>query len=544
MDRLIKLNLLLFKAFKRMLNKVILFSKNLFCKSFRSVFIATLILHILSTSCNSQSKDMKSKSKQQSGSEDRYPAVAGQFYPNSKDELEESLNDLFNKAKPGINEGNVLAIISPHAGYVFSGEIAATSFNQIDKTKEYENIFVIGSSHRVYFDGASIYNKGNYQMPMGPVKVNIELANKLINENRCFTYRADAHQTEHSLEVQLPFLQYILQPGFQIVPIVIASQSQHRIKEIAKILKPYFNAKNLFIISTDLSHFPDYENANIVDQLTAEAVSTNNPELFLKVLQDNEKKNIPNLSTSMCGWSSVLALMYMTEGNQDIQYHLIDYNNSGDSQYGDHYRVVGYYSISITEKKNNISEIKFELSDSDKSDLIQIARKTVNEYVTKKNIPKLKDSKYSENLKLQAGAFVTLRKEGKLRGCIGRFSPSDPLYKVVQDMAISSSTRDHRFNPVEPAELDKILIEISVLSPMKKIESIDQIVLGKHGIYIKKDGRSGTFLPHVATETGWTLEEFLGHCAKDKAGIGWNGWKDAEIFIYEAIVFKEEDFME
>ena len=146
---------------------------------------------------------------------------------------------------------------------------------------------------------------------------------------------------------------------------------------------------------------------------------------------------------------------------------------------------------------------------------------------------------YAPALQKKAGAFVTLHTSGKLRGCIGRFDVDEPLYKIVQEMAIASATRDYRFAPVTAAELSEINIEISVLTPLRKIQSIDEIVLGKHGIYIKKGMQSGTFLPQVATDTKWSLEEFLGHCARDKAGIGWDGWKDAEIFIYEAIVFSE-----
>jgi AmmeMemoRadiSam system protein A len=107
-------------------------------------------------------------------------------------------------------------------------------------------------------------------------------------------------------------------------------------------------------------------------------------------------------------------------------------------------------------------------------------------------------------------------------------------------MAIASSTEDPRFSPVESSEIPELEIEISVLTPMRRISAIDEIELGKHGIYMRKGYRSGTFLPQVATETGWTKEEFLGHCAQDKAGIGWNGWKDAELFVYEALVFGEK----
>ncbi len=120
--------------------------------------------------------------------------------------------------------------------------------------------------------------------------------------------------------------------------------------------------------------------------------------------------------------------------------------------------------------------------------------------------------------------------------------PSEPLYKIVEEMTIASSTHDTRFPRVKVSELDNIDIEISVLTPLKRISSIDEIELGKHGIYIKKAYASGTFLPQVATQTNWTLEEFLGHCARDKAQIGWNGWKDAEIYVYEAIIFEESDY--
>ena len=107
-------------------------------------------------------------------------------------------------------------------------------------------------------------------------------------------------------------------------------------------------------------------------------------------------------------------------------------------------------------------------------------------------------------------------------------------------MTIAAATRDHRFALVEKPELKYIEIEISVLSPLRKISSIDEFELGKHGIYMKKDGHSGTFLPQVADDSGWTTEEFLGHCARDKAGIGWDGWKEAELFVYEAIIFREK----
>jgi hypothetical protein len=233
----------------------------------------------------------------------------------------------------------------------------------------------------------------------------------------------------------------------------------------------------------------------------------------------------------------------MAEQNQNIEYSLIDYENSGDSDYGDKERVVGYNSIAVSYKNEYNTSEDFFLSDQDKRELLNIARNTIAEFITSNQILPLQPTLYSKTLKNPCGAFVTLHKNNELRGCIGRFDATKPLYEVVQQMAIASSTQDMRFLPVSKDEIKEIEIEISVLSPMKQIKSIDEIQLGKHGIYIKKGNRSGTFLPQVATETGWTLEEFLGHCSRDKAGLGWDGWKDSEIFTYEANVFSEAEII-
>jgi AmmeMemoRadiSam system protein B/AmmeMemoRadiSam system protein A len=469
---------------------------------------------------------------------DRRPAVAGQFYPAGREDLDMMMKQLFAKAAPKRNIRNVVAVISPHAGYVFSGEVAASSYNQIDPEKRCENIFVIGSSHYIAFDGASIYSQGDFITPLGKVKVNTILAKDLIKNNNVFSDRMDAHATEHSLEVQLPFLQYRLKKEITIVPIILGTQSPETCRRIAEALRPYFNPKNLFVISTDFSHYPSYADAKNVDKATADAICANSAENLVRSLANYERKGIHNLATCLCGWTSVLTLLYMTEGNPDVVFTQIQYKNSGDTEYGEKDRVVGYNAItvSLNERKTGA---EFKLSDNDKKELLAIARKTVEQYVKNRRKPELDEKNLPRSLKVKSGAFVTLRKHGDLRGCIGHFEADKSLYEIVQEMAIASSTQDYRFPPVEPQEIPGLEIEISVLTPMRRVGSIDEIVLGKHGIYIRKGLHSGTFLPQVATETGWTKEEFLGHCAQDKAGIGWNGWKDAEIFVYEAIVFGE-----
>ncbi|OQX81386.1 MAG: hypothetical protein B6D61_00770 [Bacteroidetes bacterium 4484_249] len=498
-----------------------------------------LFLTVIFNNCTAQENKNNNVSDQQLYN--RQPAFSGQFYPAEKNELTAMLDDLFSQAISK-KKDNVLAIISPHAGYVYSGVVAATSFNQINPNKNYENIFVIASSHRAYYEGASVYSPGNYITPLGEVKVNTDLANKLIDENEDFSYVAKAHVSEHSLEVQLPFLQYIMKTGFQIVPIVIGTQSEKVCKKMAEILKPYFNEKNLFVISSDFSHYPPYEEANSLDLKTADAIMTNSPDEFISTINDKNDDDVPNLATRACGWSSILTLLYITEDIPDVEYSHLLYKNSGDTDFGDKNKVVGYNSIIVSQKQNSEKSTEFHLTDKDKKDLLGIARTTVVEYITENKIPELNPDDYSETLKTHCGAFVTLNKNHALRGCIGRFNAEQPLYEVVQQMAISSSTQDTRFLPVMKYEIEDLEIEISVLTPMKKITSIDEIELGKHGIYIKKANKTGTFLPQVATETGWNLEEFLGHCARDKAGLSWDGWKYADIYIYEANVFSERDF--
>lgn len=180
------------------------------------------------------------------------------------------------------------------------------------------------------------------------------------------------------------------------------------------------------------------------------------------------------------------------------------------------------------------------LTKEDKKELLKIARQTI-EYQLQ-DIDFGLEEPESKMLKSHYGAFVTLRNNGMLRGCIGNFQPNYELYKVVRDMAIQSAFMDNRFDKPTLEEMKQIDIEISVLSPFKKISNITDIELGKHGIYILKNGRSGTFLPQVATETGWSLLEFLGHCTQDKMGLGWYDWKDADIFVYDAEVFCEKEF--
>jgi MEMO1 family protein len=468
---------------------------------------------------------------------DRQPAVAGSFYPADANELRKMVFGFLASAQPDKTKGLVRVLMVPHAGYVFSGGVAASGFNQINPDQFYKRVFILASSHRFSFGKASVYTQGDYITPLGRIEVDTELAQTLLKKSSAFTDNPEAHISEHSIEVQLPFLQSRLKAPFKIVPILLGTQVPSVCRDIADALLPYFTQENLFIISADFSHYPKYADALKVDEITANAFCTNSPEEFLRAIKNNEKHQIPDLATSMCAWPAGLTALYLTQNFPGLSFSKIEYKNSGDIRpYGDKGSVVGYHAICISDPEVS----GFELTDKDKQDLLHIARNTLDSYIRSRNIPELNLTDYSKNLHVKAGAFVTLRIGKELRGCIGSFEPRVPLYKLIQEMTIASATQDSRFLPVSVKELETIHIDISVLTPMRKIKNPDEIQLGRHGIYVKKGLQSGTFLPQVATETGWSLDEFLGHCARDKAGIGWTGWKDADLFIYEALLFEED----
>jgi MEMO1 family protein len=472
----------------------------------------------------------------------RFPAVAGSFYPSNPAELRKMVEGFFSKPlkEPAFNP---LALVVPHAGYVFSGEVAASGYQQLDPNRTYKHIFILGPNHRVYFEGINIAAGGDFEMPLGTVPLD-PLAAELASTNNLNTNPAIQKQ-EHCIEVQLPFLQVRLKKPFSIVPILIGGESHETARQLAEILEPYFNQENLFIISSDFSHYPEYQVAVKADKQTADAIITNNPDKFLKALNKNSVEFGQQLATSICGWMPVLTLLMMTEKKQNLEISKIQYKNSGDSPYGDHDKVVGYWSLVVSEKKNTGNSSDFSLPEKDKIRLLKMARSTILTYLQTGSAEEQDVKSMDPYLLSKSGAFVTLTRNKELRGCIGRFVSDQPLYRTVQEMAIAAATQDTRFSPVIMRELDQLGIEISVLTPLKRIGSISEFKLGRDGIYMKKGFRSGTFLPQVAAGTGWNTEEFLGHCAQDKAFIGWNGWKDkdTELYTYQALVFSEAELL-
>ena len=471
---------------------------------------------------------------------------ANRFYTGNAKELGEEVDSFLALHHDDVVYNNVAAVIVPHAGYYFSGNVAAAAYMAIPTDKAtmstsrpmasthhpFKRIFLLGPSHHEWIDGASVNTEADYYAtPLGNVKVDHETALLLTEADSVFRYEPRAHDREHCLEVQLPFLQRRFGEDSvpPIVPIIISTNDFQKLKRIADKLRPYFTDENLFVVSSDFSHYPSYEDACEVDAKTGKAIESGDVEKFITVLEENARSGKRNLATSACGDFAIATLMLMMDNTYLVK-HLL-YQNSGDIDNHDHSRVVGYHAFAILRN----TPPRFSLTDDEKRMLKQIALTSIRDSLNGK--PIFQPSPLTSHLSEKCGAFVSLHKHGRLRGCIGHFGEDVPLYEIVAEMARAAAFEDPRFMPVTRDELDDIDIEISVLTPMKRIQTLDEFELHRHGIYIRRGYRSGTFLPQVADEVNWTKEEFVSHCAQDKAGIGWDGWKDAELYVYEAIVF-------
>ena len=462
---------------------------------------------------------------------------ANRFYTADARELSEEVDSFLALHAKDRQYEHVAALIVPHAGYYFSGNVAAAAYQSIPDNVQYKRIFLLGPSHHEWLDGASVNTEYDYYAtPLGNVKVDVETARLLTNTDgtdktdSVFFYSPRAHDREHCLEVQLPFLQRRLKDVPPIIPIIISTNDYHKLQRIAEALKPYLTEENLFIISSDFSHYPKYEDACEVDARTGKAVESGNVERFIAQLEENARGGVRNLATSACGELAIATLMLMMQdGGYEVK-HLL-YQNSGDIDNHDHSRVVGYHAFAVLRKS------EFSLNDEEKRMLKNIALTSIKDSLEGKRIAQPIFNSQFSIFNSKCGAFVSLHKQGRLRGCIGHFGEDVPLHEIVAEMARAAAFEDPRFMPVTRDELDDIDIEISVLTPMRRIQNLDEFELHRHGIYIRKGYRSGTFLPQVADEVNWTKEEFVSHCAQDKAGIGWDGWRDAELYVYEAIVF-------
>lgn len=475
----------------------------------------------------------------------RESAVSGMFYPANAMDLKSMVKEYLAKASVvKLPKGeNIFGLIAPHAGYIYSGQVAGWAFKQVEG-RSYDTVLIFGVGHRYPLRKPSVFKKGYYKTPLGLVPVDEELTKAILKDN-LFQSVDEAHKLEHSIEVQLPFLQLALKNDFKIVPILFSHFSFDMVDKISsvlyKIMKTQKDKNILIVASSDLSHYPSYQEGEKVDKATIELIQS----LKIKKLIQREEKikdsGVANLVTYQCGLGAVTTLMLLAREAGASTVNLIQYKNSGDTSWVKE-RIVGYAAMSFSGKDVPYNEKKsgFYLTEEEKKLLLQMARKTLTEFIKKGKTPSFEIK--SDTLKKNAGAFVTLNKDHQLRGCIGYILPVKSLSQTVIENTVNACSHDFRFPTVTASELDKIEIEISVLSPPEPVSSYKDIVLGKHGIILKKGMNQSVFLPQVAPEQGWDLSTTLTHLSM-KAGLGPQDWKSGcEFQVFTAIVFKESDF--
>ena len=482
----------------------------------------------------------------------RQPIVSGQFYPGSKEDLEKQVRNFLDQVQSKQVNKEVKALMVPHAGYPFSGSVAAEAFHQVREEKR-GTVVVMCNSHSAFFEGVAVSEADAWATPLGEVAVDKKKAEQLVKGSENISFYEEPHRREHSLEVQIPFLQTVLESGFQILPLLFGNISGEDTKQVASSLLEILDKKDLVVASSDMSHFPPYEEANRIDARTLDIIVDKDTEELENHISETMEQGIPGEDTLLCGEDGVKTMMEMAGLVGWEQGKILKYANSGDTGLASKDSVVGYGAVVFyhgkkeeeqeephKEKEQPLEkEQQEELNEEEKQTLLKVAQETVESYVNSGKIPEFNITE--EKLRQPQGAFVTLKKGDQLRGCIGQIVQTEqPLWKVVQDMAVAAATQDDRFSPVTSEELPELVYEVSVLSLPFEIEDWKQIEAGKHGVIVRKGGNSGVFLPQVATENNWDKEEFLAQLCWQKAGLMPESYKnDPDLEMY---AFTAEDF--
>jgi len=457
------------------------------------------------------------------------------------------------------DDGNLLAIVSPHAGYMFSGQTAAYAFSRAQmQEKQFQKpgrIFLLGPSHYAGFEGAALSDASAFQTPLGNLPVD-EKTVAALSDFPLFRYMPDVHRKEHSLELQLPLI-YKSFGSIEIIPIVVGQlEDEMEIRLIGGALKRFVQEGDIVVVSSDFCHVgPRYQYEPFTDNIK-ENVFRLDKEAYTYINAGDLEGFInfrERTGATICGFYPLCVLLTCLPDNAGGT--VLNYATSQDSLVEDDENSVSYMAIALGSRSGSDcrwrSDDDFSLSEDEKQALLLVARETVGAVCAKKTQPKTSQLKKTfPRLAVPRGVFVTLfKKTGlpspherrELRGCIGHIWPVRSLADAVVENAAGAAMRDYRFLPVTADELDSLEIEISVLSPLKRIDSYDEIVIGRDGVVLYKNGNQAVFLPHVAEQFGWNLEQTLTQLSL-KAGLGDAAWKQGAKFdIFQTESFEEKE---
>ncbi|MFH0911089.1 MAG: AmmeMemoRadiSam system protein B [Planctomycetota bacterium] len=487
---------------------------------------------------------------EESAQEARPPAVAGAFYPGDRLSLDRDVRRYLADASPPAVPGEVKILIAPHAGYVYSAKTAAHAFRLLQERKDVTTVILMGSPHRAAVRDVAVWTGGPFRTPLGDMPIDLALAREISRETGGVA-DPEAHRGEQSLEVEVPFLQ-VVAPGAKIVPILVQLHSSEAAGKLAAALVRALEKEGVvLVVSTDLVHYPTSETlARAIDKKTLDGILALDPQKFLDTSRHELAQNHPGVRCTACAEDAVYVSLLAARRLGLTGARVLYYANSAAQSDAPGGPIVGYGAVAIFKKSpgkegEEMVEPESEGARFDpgaRGELLAIARASVEAAL--KGLPYEPSRPERAALLERGGCFVTLKNQGRLRGCLGRFEADLPLYQAVSRMARASATEDSRFryDPVRLSELPRLSIEISALSPRRRVSSWKEVRLGRDGVVVRRGFRSGVFLPQVATETGWGLEEFLDHLCRDKAGLEPDAYKDPEtvIEVFDAEVFGAE----
>ena len=470
----------------------------------------------------------------------REPRIAGSWYPGTEKALRKQLETFFDKAQVQPPDGKIRALIAPHAGYVYSGQTAAYAYKPLRKG-DYERVILLGVNHRLGgVRGGAITEAGSWETPLGRVQVDRDICDELLKEE-LFDSIAARSDMEHSLEIQLPFLQERL-GEFKLVPIMVGDTSDDDCRRMGALLKTFVDEQTLVVASSDFTHYgPNYGYVPFRDnveenlkKLDGGAIGLIN-DVDFTAFRDYVRKT----GATICGKNAIGILLNITA--EDMEGELVHYDTSG--------RMTGDFGMSVSYAAIRFCGDLKLLNKSEQQTLLRVARDTIETYLSSEKVvdPSEGDYELTPVLRRKLGAFVTLRKHGALRGCIGIIQERTPLYRAVVEYAIHASTQDPRFPPMTAEEVKEVEIEISVMnptadpmSPFQEVKDVSEIVIGRDGLFLKQGVAQGILLPQVPEEQGWDRDAFLeGICRK--AGLPDGAWKNpkAKLYRFSAQVFGE-----
>ncbi|MFH1790945.1 MAG: AmmeMemoRadiSam system protein B [Candidatus Omnitrophota bacterium] len=481
---------------------------------------------------------------------------AGSWYTDSAAELKGLISQYLDRANPPEIKGEILGIISPHAGYAYCGDVEAYGYKLLEG-RGIKTAVIVGFNHYMAHPGMAVCDYDAFHTPLGDIPIDMQVSRALIAHDKKIYSMRGAFRDEQSTEMQIPFVQEALK-GASVVIVSMGDQTMDNCVILADALYGALKDRRDYVIiaSTDMCHFLAYDENNRMDEYTISMIGTLDPAKLYYASAAKEHG-------LMCGYGAVTAVMMACKKLGADEVVMLKHANSGDATF-DRRRVVGYLSAAFIKsgadkniaapagnrEETGSSEKTTQaangeghmLNDDQRKKLLKLARDSITQFLKEKKRPELTDNDPSLNREM--GAFVTLRSHEDLRGCIGNLVGHGPFYMTVRDMAIEAATDDPRFRSVTLREMDDIDIEISMLSPLEKISDPNIIEVGKHGVIVRQGFRTGVYLPQVATETGWNREQFMNSLCAQKAGIQADAWKKGacDMYIFTAEVFGEKDY--